>query len=111
VPSTDTDIRGYYAWNGDGFRGDLNIVGEQNGIVEAILSDNGLTEYIGGNWYQGDNELTLTRPLTNGTTQSYYYFLGGGPYSSYPKMFGGFYTTTATGDLERGSYLDSAYTF
>jgi hypothetical protein len=107
-PNTDTDIEGDYYWNGDGFTGTLDIYNEVSGAIQAVLYDNGATEYISGNWYQSSNELTLTRPLANAAGVQYYtYFLGGLTFDSYPAMFGGYYTATGT-SVTRGSYLDSA---
>jgi hypothetical protein len=105
--AADTNITGTYFWNGDGFTGTLDIYGQVQGVISAELVANNGTEWISGNWNQSTNTLTLTRPLT-GYVQYYTYFLGGTPYSSYPQMFGGYYTTTASGSLVRGTYLDTA---
>lgn len=111
-PKTDTDIEGDYYWNGDGFTGTLDIDYQYDGTVDAVLYDSGKTEYLYGAWSQNSNELTLTRDLVDASGNTYYqyytYFLGGAPFDSYSAMFGGYYTTTETGTLERGSYLDSA---
>lgn len=106
--ASDTNITGNYFWNGDGFTGTLYIYSQVQGVVSAELTANNGNDYISGTWTQSENmlTLTLTLPLT-GYVQYYTYFLGGQPYSAYPKMFGGYYTTTASGSLTRGTYLDT----
>lgn len=110
--STDTDIEGNYYWNGDGFTGNLDIYSQVNGNIKAVLTDNGQTENLTGAWTQAINELVISRPLTDGTVQTYAYFLGGSPYSVHGKMFGGSYKSanSGPGSFSRGSYLDSTLT-
>jgi hypothetical protein len=106
---TDTNITGNYYWNADGWTGNLDIYSQNEGVIYALLQDNGQNEYLTGTWNEGTKTLTLTRPLPNGNgTQFYTYFLGGEVYNSYPAMFGGYFTATATGSLQIGTYLDSA---
>jgi hypothetical protein len=110
IPDDDTNITGHYFWNADGWTGTLYIYTQDEGVIYAQLNDDGKTEYLTGTWNEGTRTLTLTRPLPNGNgTQFYTYFLGGEVYNSYPAMFGGYFTATATGNLQIGTYLDSAF--
>ena len=106
-PGADISILGGYYWNADGFTGELDITSQANGNVQAVLNDSGQTEFLTGTWNQSENLLIISRPIGNGVTQTYFYTLGGSPYSPGDRMFGGYYQQTGSG-AQRGTYLDSA---
>ncbi|HEY4023579.1 MAG TPA: hypothetical protein VGM75_33195 [Pseudonocardiaceae bacterium] len=106
-PGADTDVEGTYYWNADGFTGALDIYDEVNGTFAAVLNVNGQGEFLHGTRDFAHNSIWLSRPLPDGTVQTYEYLLGGSPYSQYPKMFGGYFRTSP-GGISYGSYLDSA---